>query len=62
MSISIEPSFLNGEEWLEAVGSSFIIQLVAPVDASGSVPEFPVVVVIGITGLVLLKRRCMVKV
>ena len=62
MSISIEPSFLNGEEWVEAVESSFVIQLTAPVEESGAVPGFTFVgVLMGIIGLTLLKRWLMVR-
>jgi hypothetical protein len=62
MSISIEPSFLNGEEWVKAVESSFVIQLTAPVEASGAVPGFTFVgVLMGIMGLTLLKRWLMVR-
>lgn len=62
MSISIEPSFLNGEEWVKAVESSFVIQLTAPVETSGAVPGFTLVeVLMGIMGLTLLKRWLMVR-
>jgi hypothetical protein len=62
MSINIEPSFLNGEEWVEAVGSSFVIQLTAPEEASRSVPGFTFVgVFMGVIGLIFLKRRLMVR-
>ena len=58
MSIIVMSSFLDGEEWVEANGSSFVIQLTAPVETSGSVPGFPVAaLMIGLTGFILLKRK-----
>ncbi|MFA9496760.1 MAG: hypothetical protein ACERKS_12690 [Candidatus Bathyarchaeota archaeon] len=62
MSIIVKPSFLNGDEWVEANGSSFVIQLTAPVEAFGSVPGFPIAgVIVGLFGLILLKKRGMAR-
>ena len=58
MNIIVKPSFLNGEEWVEANGSSFVIQLTAPVEDFSSVPGFPIAgVIMGLVGLFLLKKR-----
>jgi hypothetical protein len=55
MNIIIKPSFLNGEEWIEANGSSFVIQLTATVEDFGSVPGFSIEgVILGLVGLIIL--------